>query len=90
MIGVFYRIAGVTDTSGLAFSDISMQRDVDGDKTQFTIAGAITNHGAEPRRVPDVRVQLKDKKGHIVWARNYPVQHTVNARRVLSPSASAT
>ena len=74
-----YGIFGVTTTDGLVFEDVSMQRNSDDAQTQFLLMGSITNHAAETRIVPTVRVQLRNKNGDAIWERKYPVNEPLEA-----------
>jgi len=46
--------------------------------TQYLIAGSVSNHGARPRLVPSVRVELKNKDGKAIWVREYEVGETLD------------
>lgn len=73
-----YGSFGVHSSEGLVFEDVSMQRNtMEGGQTQFLISGSITNHAAETRIVPTVRVQLKNAEGKAVWERAYPVNEAL-------------
>lgn len=76
-VAPIYPILGVTDTEGLAFADVSMERAEEGSQTKFLLKGSIANQSSKPRLLPKVRVQLKDKENIVFWARNYPVGETV-------------
>lgn len=73
-----YTSLGVTDTSGLVFADVRMDREELGGRTKFIITGSIENHGAKPRLVPGVRVEVKDSKGEVIWSQKYPVDENVD------------
>lgn len=73
----FYSGLGVTDTSDLVFADVTMERQNNEGRTRFIIAGSVANHGAAPRLLPRVRVEVKDSEGNIVWSRVYPVEEVV-------------
>jgi predicted Zn finger-like uncharacterized protein len=68
-----YKSMGIKTTQGLVFSDVTMEREQEGSKTRFVIAGSVSNHASDARTVPDVRVTLKDKDGKPIWGREYPV-----------------
>lgn len=72
-----YTSLGVTDTSELVFSDVQMGSEPAGGRTKFIVAGSIENHGAKPRFIPLVRVEIKDKEGEIIWSQRYPVEETL-------------
>ena len=74
-----YGAMGMTSTEGLVFEDVSMQRNSVGSQTQFLITGSITNHAADSRIVPTVRVQLKNADGDAIWVRKYPVNEPLEA-----------
>jgi predicted Zn finger-like uncharacterized protein len=77
-----YSAFGVTNTQGLVFADVTMEREKIGERTKFILAGSIANHDAQPRVVPAVRVQLKDSDNEIVWERDYEVNQEVKAGEV--------
>lgn len=82
LIGSLYRAFGVTKTDGLRFQEVSMDREQDGSKARFIIAGSIQNTSAEERLVPTVRVVLRNKKNDALWTREYPVKHSLKAGEV--------
>jgi predicted Zn finger-like uncharacterized protein len=82
LIGGVYRLLGLSDTDGLVFNELTMERQSDGSKTQFVLAGSIANHAEGERRLPLVRVQLKDKEGKVIWSRNYPADHVLKPGEV--------
>lgn len=67
---------------GLVFDEVTMEREEMEGRTRFIIAGSIANHDAVPRTVPLVRVELKNDKGKVVWARAYPVGERLDAGQV--------
>lgn len=79
VLGGVYRAIGIYPTDGLVFEDIGMQRNEGEGRTQFVIAGSVTNHAPEARMVPVVRVQLKNKQGEAIWERKYPVNEMLEA-----------
>jgi predicted Zn finger-like uncharacterized protein len=81
-IGAIYSALGVTDTRGLVFADVTMERENLGGRTRFILAGSIANHAAQARMIPTVRVALKDKDGKEVWSRKYAVEQTVKGGEV--------
>lgn len=73
-----YETFGITSTEGLVFEDVTMQRSTnEAGKTKFLLAGSITNRWAGMRLVPTVRVQLKDRDGETIWAREYDVNEKI-------------
>lgn len=69
-----YHLFGFTDSQGVAFADVKMQREeTDSKKTRFILSGNIVNRSGVNRTVPAVRVLLNDKSGDKVWSRDYPV-----------------
>lgn len=78
----FYSALGVTDTSDLVFSDVTMKRENAEGRTRFIIAGSVANHGAKPRKLPRVRVQVKDNEGKVIWGQIYPVEEVVEPGKV--------
>jgi len=77
-----YHAAGVNSTENLVFSDVTMERVHEGSKTKFILAGSIRNHGNVLRKVPTVRVSLRDKNNKAIWGRNYPVNTELKAGEV--------
>lgn len=82
LFGALYHAFGTTKTDGLAFQDVSMEREQDGGKARFIIAGSIENTSAQERMVPTVRVVLKNKDKESLWTREYPVKHALKAGEV--------
>lgn len=82
LFGALYRAFGVTKTDGLRFQDVSMDREQDGSKARFIIAGSIQNTAAAERFVPTVRVILRNKKKDALWTREYPVKHLLKAGEI--------
>ncbi len=68
-----YHALGAKPTDGLAFSDVSMAREQEGNKTKFVLSGSIKNNSSADRSVPTVRVLLRDKDNKTLWGREYPV-----------------
>ena len=68
-----YHVFGVTDTRGLSFANVHMQRETADSKTRFIFSGTIINHAKITRHIPLVHIALNDKQGHPVWGRDYPV-----------------
>lgn len=77
-----YSSMGATDTSGLVFADVAMERQKAGERTRFLLTGSIANHGTQPRTVPSVRVELKDNNGKVVWKQTYEVGEAVEPGQV--------
>lgn len=77
-----YGMLGVTDTRGLVFDALTMERQDDDTKTRFMLSGSIANHAATERVLPSVRVELKDQQGKVVWSRGYEVNLTLKAGQV--------
>ncbi len=73
VIGGIYEAFGITSTKGLAFAEVKMEREDEETKTRFILSGKIINHAEVERKVPIVRVLLKDLDGGEVWSRDYPV-----------------
>jgi predicted Zn finger-like uncharacterized protein len=83
VIGGIYRMSGVTDTTGLAFSDMKVTREVTETKTRFIVAGNIINRlDAATVQLPEVRVSLIDSQGKILLSRNYQVNKTMQANDI--------
>lgn len=83
MLRGIYHALGTTNTEGLIFSDVHMERSqTAGGKTQFILTGSIANHAATTRMVPTVRVKLKDAKGATVWSHEYDVNAELKAGEV--------
>lgn len=76
-IGAIYGMFGVTDTSGLAFAEVAMEREDTETKTRFILSGKIINRAKEKRTVPIVHVSMHDKEGGEIWGRDYPVNLTL-------------
>jgi hypothetical protein len=74
-----YHALGAKPTDGLVFADVHMEREQYGPKTQFIITGSVRNQATSARRVPTVRVLLKDVKNNILWVREYPVNTELKA-----------
>ncbi len=78
-----YASLGVTDTQGLVFNTVSIERrEEKGGRTQFILKGSIANHADSERMLPEVRVALRDKAGETVWSRKYPVHHVLKVEEV--------
>lgn len=82
LVSQLYAVAGVTDTDGLSFDEVKMERTEKDSRTHFVLSGAIINRAGVPRRLPSVRVALKNKAGEVFWSREYPVQHVIAAGEV--------
>jgi len=74
-----YEAFGVTPTDGLAFAEVQMQREQEGNKTRFILSGSIRNNSSALRRVASVRVALKGKDNEKIWGREYPVNVELKA-----------
>ena len=72
-----YGAFGTTNTEGLVFHDVKMEQMQQEGRTQFVLSGSIANHAYKARTLPRVRVELKDKKGKVMWSRVYPVDHVI-------------
>lgn len=80
VLSAIYHLLGTTNTEGLVFADVHMERsEIGGGKTQFILSGSLVNHSAELRTVPSVRVKLKNAKGKTVWSREYAVNTELKA-----------
>jgi hypothetical protein len=77
-----YQALGVTPTDGLIFSDVAMEREQNGAKTKFILSGSIRNHSSQVRKVPTVRVTLRDKNNKAIWGREYPVNKELKGGEV--------
>lgn len=77
-----YASVGVVNTEGLLFAQVSMERQMNGKRTQFLLTGSVANQAAAIRYLPKVRVQMKDAAGEVMWSRNYPVNHNVKPGEV--------
>jgi hypothetical protein len=77
-----YGIFGASETEGLLFSDVTMEREQEGGKARFILAGSIRNYSSVNRTVPTVRVLLKNKNNETLWGREYPVNHELKAGEV--------
>jgi hypothetical protein len=77
-----YSAFGVKPTAGLVFSDVTMEREQEGNKTKFILSGSVRNHTNEARAVPTVRVSLRDKNNKGMWGRDYPVNVELKAGEV--------
>ncbi len=74
-----YAMAGIHTSEGLAFDNVTMQKNkLGGGQTQFLISGSVSNHAAVARQVPSVRVSLKNKDGKSIWTREYEVNETLD------------
>lgn len=82
LFGGLYRAFGATPTDGLRFQDVSMEREQEGGKARFILAGSIHNTAAQERMVPTVRVVLKNKGEDSLWTREYPVKKILKAGEV--------
>ena len=72
-----YTSMGVTDTSNLVFADVEMDREELGGRTKFIVTGSIENHGSNARRIPSVRIELKDDESNVIWSQRYPVEESI-------------
>ena len=59
-----------------------MTRETEEGKTRFIFSGNVVNHADVVRKLPLVHVALKDKAGHAVWGRDYPVNIELKAGEV--------
>lgn len=75
----FYSMFGASDTRGLAFENVTMERQQEGARTRFVLSGAIANRAPELRTIPTVRVLLKDDQNGVVWSRDYAVEQVVKS-----------
>lgn len=82
VLKTIYSAMGVEPTEGLVFSDVTMERVVEGSKTKFILAGSIRNQSNATRAVPKVRVSLRDKANQPLWGREYPVKVELKAGEV--------
>lgn len=82
VLGGLYSSLGVTNTHGLVFDEVRMERENMGPKTRFLISGSIANQDAAARRLAAVRVELKDAKNNVVWSRKYPVDQVIAAGQI--------
>lgn len=82
VLSAIYSIFGASETEGLVFSDVSMEREQEGGKARFILAGSIRNYSNATRTVPTVRVLLKNKNNETLWGREYPVNHELKAGEV--------
>jgi predicted Zn finger-like uncharacterized protein len=83
VVGGTYRLAGFADTTGLAFSDMKVTREVTESKTRFIVAGNIINRlDATTVQLPEVRVSLIDSQGKILLSRSYQVNKTMVANDI--------
>lgn len=74
-----YGVFGARSTEGLVFEDVSLQREQSETKTRYFITGSISNHSAEQRTVPVVRVVLLNAEGSTLWKREYAVNEPLAA-----------
>lgn len=77
-----YSAMGADANDGLVFADVTMERETEGSKTKFILAGSIRNFSNAPRTVSTVRVSLRDKADQAIWGRKYPVNVTLKAGEV--------
>lgn len=77
-----YSAMGAQANDGLVFADVTMERETEGSKTKFILAGSIRNFSNVPRTVSTVRVSLRDKADQAIWGRKYPVNVTLKAGEV--------
>ena len=77
-----YGAMGGESTEGLLFSDVTMTREQEGNKTRFILSGSIRNHANVSRKVPVVRVSMRDKSNNAMWGRDYPVNAVLKAGEV--------
>lgn len=82
VIGALYSAFGASETEGLVFSDVTMEREQEGSMARFILAGSVRNYSNETRKVPTVRVVLKNKEGSPLWGREYPVNQELKAGEV--------
>lgn len=81
-LSALYGMFGASETEGLVFSDVTMEREQEGGKARFILAGSIRNYSNSSRTVPTVRVLLKNKRNETLWGREYPVNHELKAGEV--------
>jgi hypothetical protein len=77
-----YHTMGWEVTDGLAFADVAMVREMHNGKTRFVLSGNVTNNAEVPRKLPSVRVLLKNREGEVIWSRHYDVGRTVKPDEV--------
>jgi predicted Zn finger-like uncharacterized protein len=77
-----YDTLGWSVTDGLAFAEVAMVREMHNGKTRFVLSGNVTNNAEVPRRLPSVRVTLKNREGEVMWSRHYDVDRTVKPDEV--------
>lgn len=77
-----YSAIGAKSTKGLVFADVSMEREQNGPKTKFIIAGSVRNESSATRIVPTVRVSLRDRANTVILGREYPVKTPLKAGEV--------
>lgn len=77
-----YQALGATPTDGLLFADVTMEREQIEGKTRFILSGSVRNHANAARKVPVVRVSLRDKNNKAIWGREYPVNTELKAGEV--------
>lgn len=82
VLKTIYSAMGADASDGLVFSDVTMERVVEGSKTKFILAGSIRNQSNANRAVPNVRVSLRDKANQRLWGRDYPVKVELKAGEV--------
>lgn len=81
-ISAVYGMLGASSTKGLVFDDVHMDREQDGNKARFILSGSIRNDTNAVRKVPAVRVLLKDKDEKVLWGREYAVNVELKAGEV--------
>ncbi|WP_419807794.1 MJ0042-type zinc finger domain-containing protein [Sphingomonas sp.] len=74
---------GPTESPLLIKDKPIQRRDLDNGSELFAVAGQITNASAERQRVPDVRAELRDAQGRLVYSWTITPQ-----LRTLAPGAS--
>ncbi|MFZ4540653.1 MAG: DUF3426 domain-containing protein [Rickettsiales bacterium] len=79
--GIYHAI-GAKTVDGLVFSDVTMEREQEGNKARFILSGSISNHSNATRAVPTVRVSLRNKQDKAIWGREYPVNTELKAGEV--------
>ncbi|WP_425228617.1 MJ0042-type zinc finger domain-containing protein [Sphingomonas sp.] len=72
------------ETSPLLIRDNPIQRrDLDNGSELFAVSGQVTNSSAQRQRVPDIRAELRDAQGRLVFSWTITPQ-----QRTLAPGAS--
>jgi len=66
-----YAMLGMPRTDGLVLADVMLRKKPSKDKARFIVEGRIVNQSGEVRRVPILRVSVRDANNEVIISREY-------------------